>query len=120
MCGAAAGVADRAGNLAASPRRYPLTALSDNAIVFRGRAPTDDTGAGSVNRELATLRRSLRLAHDWKELSRVLRICLLRGERIRESVLSPAQEPLNFAACPARLADAALLLLDNGMRLGEP
>ena len=74
---------------------------------------------GSINRELATLRRLLRLAHEWKEISRVPRIRLLRGERIRESVLSPAQEPVYFAACPAPLADIALFLLDTGLRLGE-
>jgi hypothetical protein len=43
---------------------------------------------GSINRELATLRRLLRLAHEWKEISRVPRIRLLRGERNREFVLS--------------------------------
>ncbi len=42
----------------------------------------------SVNRELATLRRLLRLAQEWKVLDRVPRIRLLRGERNREFVLS--------------------------------
>ena len=40
----------------------------------------------SVNRELATLRRLLRLAQEWKVLDRVPRIHLLRGERQREFV----------------------------------
>jgi hypothetical protein len=44
----------------------------------------------SVNRELATLRRLLRLAQEWKSLDRVPRIRLLRGERNREFVLSHA------------------------------
>ena len=37
--------------------------------------------AGSVNRELATLRRLLRLAYEWKVINRVPRIKLLRGEK---------------------------------------
>lgn len=75
--------------------------------------------AGSINRELATLRRLLRLAHEWKEIQRVPRIRLLRGERNREFVLPPVQENAYFAACPLPLADVALLLLDTGLRLGE-
>ena len=74
---------------------------------------------GSINRELATLRRLLRLAHEWKEIQRVPRIRLLRGEHARESIMSPAQEHVYFAACPLPLADVALLLLDTGLRLGE-
>ena len=74
---------------------------------------------GSINRELATLRRLLRLAHVWKVISRVPRIRLLRGEHNREFVLSPTQELAYLAVCPAPLADVAVLLLDTGLRLGE-
>jgi hypothetical protein len=45
----------------------------------------------SINRELATLRRFLRLAQEWRLLDRIPRIRLLRGER--EFVLSHAVEP---------------------------
>jgi integrase len=74
---------------------------------------------GSINRELATLRRMLRLAHEWKEIQRVPRIRLLRGERNREFVLTPAQEAAYLAVCPPPLCDIATLLLDTGLRLGE-
>jgi integrase len=74
---------------------------------------------GSINRELATLRRMLRLGHEWKEIQRVPRIRLLRGERNREFVLSPTQEATYLALCPQPLADIARLLLDTGLRLGE-
>ena len=74
---------------------------------------------GSINRELATLRRLLRMAHEWKEIQRVPRIRLLRGERNREFVLTPAQEVVYFAACPNPLCDIATVLLDSGLRLGE-
>lgn len=46
----------------------------------------------TVNRELATLRRLLRLAYEWRIIDRVPRIHLLSGERNREFVLSHAQE----------------------------
>jgi len=73
----------------------------------------------SVNRELATLRRLLRLAHEWKLMDRVPRIRMLRGERIREFVLSHQQEDLYLAATSGDLHEIAVLLLDTGLRIGE-
>jgi hypothetical protein len=70
----------------------------------------------SINRELATLRRALRLAQDWKLIDRVPRIRLLPGERVREFVLSDKQERPYLEAAPQPLADVALLMLDTGMR----
>jgi integrase len=74
---------------------------------------------GSINRELATLRRLLRMAHEWKVIQRVPRIRLLRGELSRQAVLRHDQEQTYLAALPPLLADIALLLLDTGLRLGE-
>jgi len=73
----------------------------------------------SVNRELATLRRLLRMAHEWKVVNRVPRIRLLRGEHSREFVMSHAEvrNYLEFAPQPPK--DAALLPLDTGLRVGE-
>lgn len=48
---------------------------------------------GSVNRELATLRRLLRLAKKWKEIPSVPEVELLEGEINREYVLSHKLEP---------------------------
>jgi integrase len=73
----------------------------------------------SVNRELATLRRLLRLAQEWKVLDRVPRIRLLRGERNREFVLGHELEPKYLAATPQPLRDVALLILETGIRPGE-
>lgn len=73
----------------------------------------------SVNRELATLRRALRLAYEWKVLNRVPRIKLLRGERNREYILPHDMEAAYFAALPAPLCDVAVVLVDTGLRLGE-
>lgn len=73
----------------------------------------------SVNRELATLRRLLRMAHEWKLIQRVPRIRLLRGEHNRHFVLSHQQEGLYLAALPPLVRDVAEVLLDTGLRLGE-
>jgi integrase len=74
---------------------------------------------GSVNRELATLRRLLRMAHEWKLIQRAPRVHLLRGERHREYTVSYQHEKVYLAAIPALLCDVATLLLDTGLRLGE-
>jgi integrase len=73
----------------------------------------------SVNRELATLRRMLRLAHEWKIIDRVPRIRLLRGEVQREFVLSHEFEPIYLCALGAELYDIAVLLIDTGLRMKE-
>lgn len=73
----------------------------------------------SVNRELAVLRRALRLAQEWDIIDRVPRIKMLRGERNRDFVISHALEPKYLAACPQPLQDAALLMLETGVRSGE-
>ena len=76
-------------------------------------------GPATVNRELATLRRMLRLAHEWKDINRVPKIRLLNGERIRDFVLSRQMEEAYLAACAQPLADIALLILEAGLRIGE-
>jgi integrase len=76
-------------------------------------------GPATVNRELATLRRMLRLAHEWKEIQHAPRFHLLQGERNREFVLSREQETIYFAACPQPLHDIAALMLETGLRIGE-
>ena len=73
----------------------------------------------TVNRELATLRRLLRLAQEWRVIDRVPRIHLLPGERTREFILNHELEQLYLENCPQPLHDAAMLLLDTGMRPGE-
>ena len=73
----------------------------------------------SVNRELATLRRLLRLALEWKEIGRVPRIRLLPGERCRDFVLSYKQERDYLEMAPPALRDITTLILDTGLRIGE-
>jgi len=85
-------------------------------VVSRYKKPLSPA---SINRELATLRRLLRLAQEWKIIDRVPRIRMLRGERQREFVLNHKNEPIYLEACAQPLQDVALLILDSGVRPGE-
>ncbi|MEN6536907.1 MAG: site-specific integrase [Bryobacteraceae bacterium] len=73
----------------------------------------------SVNRELATLSRALRLAFKWKIITSVPTIGRLSGERGREYVLDHGTEQTYLAEAPQPLRDAAVLMLDTGVRVGE-
>ncbi len=73
----------------------------------------------STNRELATLRRLLHLAQEWKVIDRVPRIRLLPGERTRDFILNEDQEHDYLKAAPYPLCDVALLMLDSGLRVGK-
>ena len=73
----------------------------------------------TVNRELATLRRALRLAMEWKMLDRVPKIRLLPGERGRNFVLNYSDETRYLEKAPDPLKDIALLILDSGLRISE-
>ncbi len=74
---------------------------------------------GSVNRELATLRRMLRVAYRWKIINRVPVISLLRGEKHCETILTLAQEPMYLDLAPDPLQRVATALLDTGLRMRE-
>src|SRR5437016_3703514 len=78
-----------------------------------------DVAVATINRELATLRRILYLAHDWNEIPAVPRIKMLKGERSRDFVFTHAQEKAYLAAASQPLRDAAVLLIETGLRLGE-
>jgi len=78
----------------------------------------------TVNRELATLRRLLYFAKDKRKIIQATPNIgeeMLDGERIRDFVLSRADETvyLEFASEHAHLRDAVLLALDTGLRVGE-
>lgn len=81
--------------------------------------PQRAISAATVNRSLATLRKLLRLAHEWRLINRIPRVRLLPGERNREFILTHAQERLYLEMAPRLLKDAATLILDTGLRIGE-
>ncbi len=81
--------------------------------------PRKPVSLASVNRALATLRRLLRLAHEWRVIDRLPRVRLLSGERNREFILTHAQERLYLEMARQPLCDVATLILDTGLRIGE-
>ena len=96
-----------------------LDAIDEARIEQYVQQRAKQVAPATVNRELATLRRLLRLAHEWKEINRVPRIRMLPGERIRDYVLSHATERFYLEIAPQPLRDVAILLLDTGLRVGE-
>lgn len=78
-----------------------------------------EVSPGSVNRELATLKKLLRWAYAQKVITRVPVIHKLDGEGHRDFILTDEAEPGYLNACPQPLRDAATLLLETGMRVGE-
>ena len=90
-------------------------ALIENFVQHRSR----EVCAASVNRALATLRRLLRLAQEWRVLDRVPKVHLLPGERNRDFILTHAQEAAYLDSAPQPLKDVAVLILDTGLRVGE-
>jgi integrase len=73
----------------------------------------------TINRELATLRRIIGVAHEWKIINRIPRVRKLAGETGREFVVSYELEQAYFGGIVGDYADFALLLLDAGLRVGE-
>jgi len=97
----------------------PLDKIDETLIETYVQHRISRVSPASVNRELATLRRLLRLAHEWREIDRVPRIRLLPAERVREFVLSHAQERNYLEFAPQPLRDVAILMLDTGLRVSE-
>jgi site-specific recombinase XerD len=73
----------------------------------------------TVNRALSTLRKLLGMAYDWRELERIPRVRKLKGEAMREFVLSQSDEKVYLEAAPPLLRDIAIAMLDEGLRDDE-
>jgi integrase len=102
------------------PLREARLDAIDEALIERYVAARRAVVApASCNRKLATLRRALRLAEDWRLILKAPRIRLLKGERQRNFVLSHQQEGNYLRACQPLLRDAASVMLDTGLRIGE-
>ncbi len=90
-------------------------ALIERYVVMRRK----HVGVVAVNRELATLRRILHIAFEWKLIRSVPKVRLLPGETSRDFVLDHKTERGYLEVCPPLLHDVAIVLLDSGLRLGE-
>src|SRR4051812_26594990 len=64
----------------------------------------------TINRDLATLRRMLKLAIEWKVVTKLLpKVRLLSGENRRERVVTPDEEATYLNAAAPLLRDVALI-----------
>lgn len=73
----------------------------------------------AVNAQLQGLRHALNLAGEWKYLVKPPKIRLLPGERKRDYVLTGEVENAYLAVCKSPLKEAAILMLDMGLRPEE-
>ncbi len=80
---------------------------------------TDHIGAGTINRELATMIRALRLAYEWKLITRIPKIHRLPNEKGRDYILTGEMENAYLAVIEYPLKQAAILMLDLGLRPEE-
>ena len=78
-----------------------------------------NVSVSGINRELAVLRRMLRIAHEWGQLAAVPVIHLLPGEKQSDRILSHVEEDLYLTGVPLRLRQFATVALDTGMRPEE-
>ncbi len=80
--------------------------------------PKQKIKPASINRELATLRHALHLAHEWRYLNRVPKIRMLPGEINREFVLSDDMETHYLEAVNLEWEGSVNLTPAQGAELG--
>jgi len=110
-------------NLLASPHLSDLRLdqiKSDVVTEYVLQRQQTGISVATINRELATLRRMLRLASEWGNLrSNPPNITLLDGEFGRERVLSFEEETAYLAAAAPLLRTVVTIILDCGFRPDE-
>lgn len=82
-------------------------------------AQMENLADGTINRRLATLRKAMYLAKRLKEIKEVPEFRLLRESPPRDFVLVDKMEQFYLSVCPTHLYEAAVLLVESGMRLTE-
>jgi integrase len=86
---------------------------------FAAHRQTQKLAVSTVNSNLRVLRRVLGLAVDWRVLGAMPRMKLLRGERIRDRVVSYEEQKKYLAVAPEPLASIVTVLFDTGLRADE-
>lgn len=82
---------------------------------WRRTASTDESVV-TINGELRTLRRIVRLAHEWGFITNTPAVHELPGAKGRERVISFAEELQYIAKASRTVKDVAMLAVDSGMR----
>jgi integrase len=103
----------------------PLATLALDAITteriadFASHRQAQGMKVATVNASLRILRRVLRVAEEWGEIEKSLKIRMLPGESHRERVLTPKEEAQYLASANPLLAEVATVLVDTGLRPEE-
>lgn len=92
---------------------------NEQAAAFAAFKQGQGLQVSTINSILRALRRVLRLAVEWGEISSSPRIKFLAGEHHRERVITPEEEHKYLAKAAPLLHDVATVLLDTGMRPEE-
>jgi integrase len=74
---------------------------------------------GSINRELRVLRRSLRLAQEWRIVSAVPKVKMAGSEVRRDHVVKDEEFARYLSCAPPLLADVVTILNESGLRPDE-
>ena len=86
---------------------------------FAAHRQSQKLAVSTVNSNLRVLRRILGLAVEWGVLTAMPKMKLLRGERIRDRVVSQKEEVQYLAAAPEPLSSIVTVLFDTGLRPDE-
>ena len=86
---------------------------------FAAQRQIQKMAVSTVNSNLRVLRRVLGLAVDWGVVAAMPKMKLLRGERIRDRVVSHEEERKYLAVAPEPLTSIVTLLFDTGLRADE-
>jgi integrase len=93
--------------------------VGEDATGFAAYRQSKHMQVSTINSSLRVLRRLLRVAVEWGVIQACPKINLLRGERHRDRVITPAEEAKYLAAAPEQLCSVATVLVDTGMRPEE-
>jgi len=98
-----------------------LQKITSSAIHDWVQARSKDVGPSSVNGSLRTLRRAMRLAHEWNIIKTVPKIRTVKGEKNRDFVIDEKllAKMLAHKECTVPLKRLLPFLIDTGLRLGE-
>ena len=104
----------------ASVRLEAITAESVAEYIGRLRRNDPGIAVATINRNLATIRRALRLASDWGDLrTKLPKIASLDGETGRERVISTEEETAYLNEASPLLRTFVTIILDCGLRPDE-
>ncbi|MGI8962080.1 MAG: tyrosine-type recombinase/integrase [Bryobacteraceae bacterium] len=98
----------------------PLNAITQEHLTgFIESRRSEGMKTSTINRDLATLRRILRLAEEWGVIEAARRVKLLDGEARRERVVTHEEEHRYLSTAPRLMRTLALMMLDCGLRPEE-